>query len=135
MRAINNDKPFAPALNTVIGDIFGQVLRAITRGASGPAAFDLLLQVLSRQFDNGDAASALTELHRCGVPNGIPHAAYYRALRLVVSGVRGSECALAPGLGLVLDIVCLKRKRAVSAAHTYFIPWRAGKPSSAYLFD
>ena len=106
-RAINNDKPSAPALNTVIDDIFGQVSQAIKRGDSGPAAFDLLLQVLSRQFDNGDAASALSELHNFGAPNGTPYAAYYRAFRLVVSGVTGSERALAPGLGLVLEIVRL----------------------------
>ena len=36
-RAVNNDKPSAPALNTVIDDIFGQVSRAINRGDSGPA--------------------------------------------------------------------------------------------------
>ena len=41
------------------------------------------------------------------MPNGAPYAAYYRALRLVVSGFTGSERALAPGLGLVLEIVSL----------------------------
>ena len=106
-RAIKVDKPSAPALNTVIDDIFGQVSRAINRGDSGPAAVDLLLQVPSRQFDNGDAASALSELHNFGVPNGTPCAAYYRAFRLVVSGMTGSERALAPGLGLVPEVVLL----------------------------
>ena len=63
--------------------------------------------MLSRQFDNGDAASVLSELHNFGVPNGTLYAAYYRTFRLVVSGVTGSERALAPGLGLVLEIVNL----------------------------
>ena len=58
-----------PPSNTVFDDIFGQVSRAIKRGDSGPVAFDLLLQVLSRQFDNGDAASALGVLHNFGMPN------------------------------------------------------------------
>ena len=106
-RAINNENPSAPALNTVIDDILGQVSRAIKRGGSGRTAFDLLLQVLSRQFDNGDAASALSEDQNLGVPNGTPYAAYYRAFRLVVWGVMGSESALAPGLGPVLEIVRL----------------------------
>ena len=61
-RAINNDKQSGLALNTVIDDIFVQVSRAIERGDSRPAGFDFLLQVLSRQFDNGNATSALSEL-------------------------------------------------------------------------
>ena len=104
-RAVNDDKPSAPALNAVIDDIFGQVSRAIKREYSCPAAFDLLPQVLSRQFDNGDAAPALRELHNFGVPNGTTSAACYRSFRLDVSVVTGSERAFAPGLGLVLEIV------------------------------
>lgn len=33
-------------------------------------AFDLLLHVLSRKLDDGDAVSALGELHNFGAPNG-----------------------------------------------------------------
>ena len=106
-RAINNYKPSAPALHTVVDDVFGQVLRAIERGDSGPAGFELLLPVLSRQFDNGDAASALSELHNFGVPNGTLSAAYYGTIRLVVSGVMGSERALAPRLRLVRRLCVL----------------------------
>ena len=106
-RAINNYKPSAPALHTVVDDVFGQVVRAIERGDSGPAAFELLLPVLSRQFDNGDAVSALSELHICGVTNGTLSAAYYGAFLLVVSGVIRSERASAPGLGLVRRLCVL----------------------------
>ena len=70
---------------------------------SGPAAFNLLLQVLSRQFDHGDAASALSELQNLGVPKGTPYAAYHSAFGMVASGVTGSERALAPWVGLVLE--------------------------------
>ena len=73
--------------------------------------------MLSRQFDHGDPASALTELHNFGAPNGTPYAAYYRAFQLVVSGVTGNERALAPGLGAGTGECASKRKRAVSAAH------------------
>ena len=47
-------------------------------------AFDLLLQVLSREFDHGDAASAFSEVQNVGVPNGTPFATYCRAFRRVV---------------------------------------------------
>ena len=114
VRAIDNDEPSAPTLNTAIGDIFGQVSRAIGRGNFGPAAFDLLLQVLSRKCDNGDAGSALSELHSFGVPNGSPCAAYYRAFRMVVSGVTGSERALAPGVALLLESVRLSVNKQFS---------------------
>ena len=107
VRAIPLDKPSTPILTTVIDDIFGQVTRALDRKETGPAAFELLLQLLSRQFDHGDAASALRDLQSFGVPNGTPYSAYYRAFRMVVSGITGSERALAPGTGLVLEIVRL----------------------------
>ena len=68
----------------------------LTEQPSGPAAFNFLLRVLYRQFDHGDAASALSELQNLGVPNSTPYAAYYRALRMVALGVTGSERALAP---------------------------------------
>ena len=64
-------------------------------------------KVLSRQFGHGDAASALSELQNFGVLNNTPYAAYYRAFRMVASGVTGSERALASGVGLELEIVRL----------------------------
>ena len=57
---------------------------AIDRGDSGPKAFDLILQVLSRTLDHGGAASAFTELHNFCVTNGTPYTDYYRAFRIVV---------------------------------------------------
>ena len=106
-RAIKNDKPSGPALNTVTDDIFVHVSRAIKRGDSGPAGFDFLLQVLSRQFDNGDATCALSELPSFGVHSGTPYADYYRTFPFVFSGDTGSESAMTPGLGLVMEIVRL----------------------------
>ena len=49
----------------------------------------------------------LARIRILGVPNGTPYAAYYRAFRLAVSGVTGSERAMVPGLGLVQEIVRL----------------------------
>ena len=63
--------------------------------------------MLSQQFDHGDAVSALSELQIFGVPNGTHYTAYHRGFRMVVSGVIGSKRALAPRVGLVLDIVRL----------------------------
>ena len=62
--------------------------------------------MLRRQFDHGHAASAFTELHHLGVPNGTSYG-YYRTFRMVVSGVTGSERTLALRLGLVMGIVRL----------------------------
>ena len=92
--------------------------------------------MLSRQFDNGDAASSLSELHNFGVPNGTPYAAYYRAFRLVVSGDKGRERALAPGLGLVLKIVRLSVNEQFSQLMPRLYPGElATRPQPFDLID
>ena len=105
-RAISPDRPSTLTL-TIIDDSFGQVSRALGRGDSGPAYFDVVVQVLSRQFDHGGVASALSKLQNVGVLNGSSYAAYYRAVRVVNSGVTGIESTLASGVGLVLETVRL----------------------------
>ena len=59
-RAIAHAKPSAPTLNTVIDGVFGQVSRALDRKDSGPAAFNLLLQGLIRQFNRGETRRLLS---------------------------------------------------------------------------
>ena len=42
-------------------------------------------QVLSRKFDHGEPASALSEMQNFDAPNNTPYKAYYRAFRMVSS--------------------------------------------------
>lgn len=106
-RAIALDEPSTPRLSTIIGSIFSRVMRAVERGDSGPAIFNLLPQFLNRQFDHRDAASALSALQDYRVPSGTPYSACYRAFRIVDLEVTGSKLALALGMGLVLEVVRL----------------------------
>ncbi len=60
-----------------VDDMFGQVARALDQGDSRLSAFKLLLQLLSRQFDHGGAASALRELQKFRVPERYAVFCYY----------------------------------------------------------
>ena len=75
-RAIAADQPPTPTLTSVIDNIFARS-HEILAGNSGPAAFDFLLLVPSRQIDHGDELSTLRGPESFGVPNGHPYAAYY----------------------------------------------------------
>ena len=80
-RAITPDKPTTASLTAVMDDFFRQVLGALASGATGPAAFALLLRLLNTHFDNTDTGACYAKLHSFGVPNGTPFCDFSRAFR------------------------------------------------------
>ena len=63
MGAITHDKPTTADTTTLIDDCFGQVLRAMEGGASGPEAFIFLLRLLTTHFGRIDTGKGYTKLH------------------------------------------------------------------------
>lgn len=66
-RAIMPDKPTTDFLTALRDDVFGQVLRALASGATAPAAFALLLRLLSSSFDSADTRECDVKLHNVSV--------------------------------------------------------------------
>ena len=92
---------------------FGQVVRALRDGASGPEAFAVLLRLLSCHFDCVDSGADYKKLYTFGVPSGNPFCDFSREFRIVgsvatgtvVSVATGTERVLAPGTEIVLEVV------------------------------
>ena len=105
MRVIIPDKPTTADMTTLIDDFFGQVLRAMEGGASGPEAFTLLLRLLTTHFDRVDTGEGYTKSHNCGVCTSTPFCDFSREYHVLVSAVTGSERVLAPGVDVVLEVV------------------------------
>ena len=84
---------------------FGQVVRALRDGASGPEAFALFLRLLSAHFDRVDLGAGDKKLHTFVVPNGTHFRDVSREFRVVISAATGTERVLAPGTDIVLEVV------------------------------
>ena len=89
----------------MIDGFFGQVSRALGGGASGPAAFTLLLRLLVTHFDRVDTGEGYTKLHTFDVCIGTYFSEFSRVIRVLVSAVTGGERVLSPGTDVVLEVV------------------------------
>ncbi|CAN0443107.1 unnamed protein product, partial [Laminaria digitata] len=82
-----------------------KVKRSLDDHASGPEVFNQLLRLIGGHFDQGDGNASFNRLQTFGVSNGTPFSDFFRAFRVVVSSVTGSEHVLAPSVPTVLELV------------------------------
>ena len=92
-------------MTALIDEFVRQVPSDVEEGASGPAAFNLLLCRLMTYFDHVNTGEGCTKLHSFGVCTGTPFRHFSREFRVLVPTVTGIERTLAPGVNVVLDVV------------------------------
>ena len=72
----------------------------------GLEAFDLLVRLISRQFDPDDGHASFNRFQAFGVSNGIPSPYSLRPFCVLVPSLTGSKNVLAPNVSIVLEFIC-----------------------------
>lgn len=70
MCVIALDKPTTADMTTLIDVFFGQVSRAVKKGASGPEAFTVRLRPFTMHVDPVDTEEGYTRLYNFGLRTG-----------------------------------------------------------------
>ena len=80
----------------------------MTKRASGPAAFKVLLTELADYFDRAPRGAALETLQKFGVRTGTPFSSYLRAFRVVAASTVEKGGPLAPSAEMAIELVRIR---------------------------
>ena len=133
-REITPDKPSTTDMTTLIDECFRQVSRDVEEGASGPEAFNLLLCRVMTHLDRVDMADGYTRLHSFGVCTGTLFCDFTREVPVLVSAVTGSECTLAPGVDVVLEVVKMAANEQFPSLMPTLYPGSMATDPKPYVF-
>lgn len=74
----------------------------MTKGASGLAAFMVLLTELADYFDRAPRGATRETLMKCGVHTGTPFSSYLRVFRVIVTGTIEKYGPLVPSAEMAI---------------------------------